>query len=95
MSQESPETVAGSAEEKRNRKTRVGVVVSDKMTKTIVVNVERRVPHPQFGKIVRRSKKFYVHDEDGAAKQGDKVLIEETIPLSKTKCWKLVQVLAH
>ena len=78
-----------------NTKTRVGVVISDKMTKTIVVNVERRVPHPHFGKIVRKSKKFYVHDEDGAAKEGDKVLIEETRPLSKTKCWRLVEVLAH
>lgn len=95
MSQENPDTAAASAEEKRNRKTRVGVVVSDKMTKTIVVNVERRVPHPHFGKIVRRSKKFYVHDEEGAAKEGDKVLIEETLPLSKTKCWRLVEVLAH
>ncbi|RFC42463.1 MAG: small subunit ribosomal protein S17 [Verrucomicrobia bacterium] len=95
MSQEQLETAEASAEEKRNRKTRVGVVVSDKMTKTIVVNVERRVPHPHFGKIVRRSKKFYVHDEQGAAKEGDRVLIEETRPLSKTKCWRLVEVLAH
>jgi small subunit ribosomal protein S17 len=95
MSQEQVNTAEASAEEKRNRKTRVGVVVSDKMTKTIVVNVERRVPHPHFGKIVRRSKKFYVHDEQGAAKEGDKVLIEETRPLSKTKCWRLVEVLAH
>ncbi len=78
-----------------SRKTRVGVVVSNKMEKTLVVNVERRVPHTRFGKIVRRSKKFYVHDEQGAAREGDKVLIEETRPLSKTKCWRLVEVLAH
>lgn len=95
MSEEKLSTADATAEDKRNRKTRVGVVVSDKMTKTIVVNVERRVPHPHFGKIVRRSKKFYVHDEEGTAKTGDKVLIEETRPLSKTKCWRLVEVLAH
>jgi len=77
------------------RKTRVGSVVSDKMTKTIVVEVERRVPHPQFKKIVRRTAKFYAHDEEGKAKVGDKVRIEETRPLSKLKRWKLVEVLAH
>lgn len=77
------------------RKTRVGVVVSDKMAKTIVVNVERRVPHPKFKKIVRVSVKFYAHDEESLAKVGDKVRIEETRPLSKLKRWKLVEVLAH
>jgi len=77
------------------RKTRVGVVVSDKMSKTIVVEVERRVPHPVFKKIVRRTSKFYAHDEDGKAKEGDKVRIEETRPMSKLKRWKLVEVLAH
>jgi small subunit ribosomal protein S17 len=95
MSDDNLSTAEPPAEERANRKTRVGVVVSDKMNKTIVVKVERRVPHPHFGKIVRRSKKFYVHDEEGAAKAGDKVLIEETRPLSKTKCWRLVEVLAH
>ncbi|TLD69130.1 30S ribosomal protein S17 [Phragmitibacter flavus] len=77
------------------RKTRVGSVVSDKMTKTIVVEVERRVPHPQFKKIVRRTSKFYAHDEEGKAKLGDKVRIEEIRPMSKLKRWKLVEVLAH
>lgn len=77
------------------RKTRVGEVVSNKMSKTIVVEVERRVPHPQFKKIVRMTSKFYAHDEEGAAKVGDKVRIEETRPLSKLKRWKLVEVLAH
>lgn len=77
------------------RKTRVGVVVSNKMTKTIVVEVERRVPHPQFKKIVRRTAKFYAHDEEQLAKEGDKVRIEEVRPLSKLKRWKLVEVLAH
>lgn len=77
------------------RKTRVGEVVSDKMNKTIVVEVERRVPHPKFKKIVRMTSKFYAHDEDGKAKVGDKVRIEETRPMSKLKRWKLVEVLAH
>jgi small subunit ribosomal protein S17 len=77
------------------RKTRVGVVVSDKMTKTIVVEVERRVPHPQFKKIVRKTSKFYAHDESEQAKEGDKVLIAETRPLSKLKRWELVEVQKH
>ncbi len=76
-------------------KTRVGVVVSDKMTKTIIVEVERRVPHPQFKKIVRKTTKFYAHDEEGKAKVGDKVLIQESRPLSKLKRWTLLEVLAH
>jgi|SRR4051794_22799900 small subunit ribosomal protein S17 len=76
-------------------KTRVGVVVSDKMTKTIVVEVERRVPHLQFKKIVRKTTKFYAHDEEEKAKIGDKVLIQESRPLSKLKRWVLLEVLAH
>ncbi|HEY1049816.1 MAG TPA: 30S ribosomal protein S17 [Prosthecobacter sp.] len=82
-------------EKKAVRKTRVGVVVSDKMTKTIVVEVERRVPHPQFKKIVRKTSKFYAHDENEQAKEGDKVLIAETRPLSKLKRWELVEVQKH
>jgi len=77
------------------QKTRVGVVVSAKMNKTIVVEVERRVPNPQFKKIVRKTSKFYAHDEHGSAKEGDKVLIAETRPLSKLKRWNLVEVLKH
>jgi len=77
------------------RKTRVGKVVSDKMNKTIVVEVERRVPHPKFKKIIRRTSKFYAHDEQEQAKIGDKVLIEETRPLSKLKRWNLVEVQKH
>lgn len=77
------------------RKTRVGTVVSSKMQKTLVVEVERRVPHPVFKKIVRRTSKFYVHDEAGEAKTGDMVRIEETRPLSRLKRWKLVEVLGH
>jgi small subunit ribosomal protein S17 len=75
-----------------NRKERVGEVVSNKMTKTIVVRVERRFPHPQFKKIVTAYKKFYAHDEKSEAKIGDTVRIEETRPMSKLKRWKLVEV---
>ena len=74
------------------RKERVGEVVSNKMTKTIVVRVERRFPHPRYKKIVTAFKKFYAHDEKNEAKVGDRVRIEETRPLSKTKCWRLVEV---
>lgn len=77
------------------RKTRVGVVVSDKMNKTITVEVERRVPHPRFKKIVRMTSKFYAHDEKEQAKIGDKVLISETRPISKLKRWNLEEVLKH
>ena len=81
--------------ERNLRKTRVGKVVSDKMDKTIVVEYVARVPHPKFKKIVKKSKKFYAHDENSTAKVGDKVRIVETRPLSKLKCWELVEVLTH
>ena len=77
------------------RKTRVGVVTSTKMDKTIVVEYVARVPHPKFKKIVKKSKKFYAHDENSTAKVGDKVRIVETRPLSNLKCWELVEVLTH
>jgi small subunit ribosomal protein S17 len=93
MSETIPNTSTPSPES--NRKELVGFVVSDKMTKTIVVKVERRVPHPRFKKIVRRTSKFYAHDEKEAAKEGDRVMIRETRPLSKLKRWELVEVLAH
>ncbi|MEO8207320.1 MAG: 30S ribosomal protein S17 [Chthoniobacterales bacterium] len=80
---------------KVNNKIRTGEVVSDGMDKTIVVKTIRRVPHPKFGKIVKRSKKFYAHDEKNEAKVGDTVAIEETRPLSKLKRWKLVEVIRH
>ena len=78
-----------------NRKTRVGVVVSNKMEKTIVVEYVARVPHPKFNKIVKRSKKFYVHDEKGEATIGDRVRIIETKPVSKLKRWALDEILSH
>lgn len=77
------------------RKSRVGVVVSNKMEKTIVVEHVARVPHPRFNKIVKRSKKYYVHDEKSVAQIGDRVRIVETRPLSKLKCWELAEVLSH
>ena len=77
------------------RKTRTGKVVSTKMNKTIVVSIERRIPHKLYGKIMRRNKNYYVHDENGEAKEGDQVLIQETRPISKLKCWRLVKVLVH
>ena len=75
-----------------HRKERVGNVVSDKMNKTIVVRVERRFRHPQFKKVVTAYSKFYAHDEKNEAKVGDRVRIQETRPLSKTKSWRLVEV---
>jgi small subunit ribosomal protein S17 len=74
------------------RKTRTGTVVSTKMNKTIVVDVERRKAHPLYGKIIKRSKKYYVHDEREEAQTGDFVRIQETRPLSKLKSWRLVEV---
>jgi small subunit ribosomal protein S17 len=95
MSEQQASATTTAAETKTAKKTRVGVVVSDKMTKTIVVEVERRVPHPQFKKIVRKTTKYYAHDEEKKAKVGDKVLIQESRPLSKLKRWTLLEVMAH
>ena len=78
--------------ERGTRKTRVGRVVSDKMQKTVVVAIERRVPHPVYGKMVTRTKKVKAHDEENAAKAGDLVRIAETRPLSKDKRWRLVEI---
>ena len=83
---------AAKTERRNARKTRVGLVVSDKMQKTVVVAVERRVPHPQYGKMVTRSKKFKAHDEENSAKVGDRVRIMETRPLSKDKRWRVVEI---
>ena len=80
--------------EARNaRKTRTGLVVSDKMAKTVVVAIERRVPHPVYGKMVRRTKKLKAHDEQNEAKTGDTVRIMETRPLSKDKRWRVVEII--
>jgi len=80
-------------ERNSSRKTRIGIVSSDKMDKTIVVKVESRVRHPLYGKIIRSTKKFKAHDENNEAAIGDKVLIIETRHLSKDKCWRLEKVL--
>jgi small subunit ribosomal protein S17 len=68
----------------------VGTIVSDKTEKTVTVLVERKVKHPLYGKIIRRSKKYHAHDEDNAFKTGERVRIEETKPVSKTKSWKVL-----
>ena len=74
------------------RKTRVGTVVSDKMQKTVVVAIERRFPHPLYGKMVTRTKRLKAHDEENAAKVGDRVRVMETRPLSKQKRWRVVEI---
>ncbi|NCX96678.1 MAG: 30S ribosomal protein S17 [Chitinophagia bacterium] len=78
---------------RKRRKTRIGTVSSDKMDKTITVVVERKVKHPMYGKFIKKSKKFHAHDEAGTAGIGDIVRIMETRPLSKTKRWRLVEII--
>jgi small subunit ribosomal protein S17 len=80
--------------ENRNlRKEKVGLVVSNKMEKSIVVEIERKVKHPKYGKFVKKSSRFVAHDEKNECSEGDKVKIAETRPLSKNKCWRLVEVI--
>ncbi len=79
--------------EKSKRKEKKGIVIKDKMSKTVVVKVERTFRHPQYGKVLRKSKKYYAHDEKNEAKVGDFVRIIETRPLSKTKRWRLAEIL--
>ncbi len=80
--------------ETRNlRKDRIGLVVSNKMDKSIVVRVERKVKHPIYGKFVKKSTKFLAHDEKNDTNIGDKVRIMETRPLSKNKCWRLIEII--
>jgi len=86
---EQMETTGG----RNRRKVRVGTVVSDKADKTVVVQVERRFPHPLYGKGVTRTKKYHAHDENNEYKVGDTVRITETRPLSKTKRWRVVDLL--
>ena len=78
--------------ERKLRKERTGLVTSDKMDKTITVSIERKVKHPIYGKFVKQTKSFKAHDEKNEAKTGDTVKIAETRPLSKTKRWRLVEV---
>lgn len=79
--------------ERKLRKERVGVVTSNKMDKSISVKVERREKHPMYGKFLKKSRKFMAHDEKNECNEGDLVKIMETRPLSKNKCWRLVEIL--
>jgi small subunit ribosomal protein S17 len=88
-------TNKGQPADRAARKVRVGLVVSDKMQKTVVVRLDRRVPHPQYGKMVTRSLKVKAHDEENAAKRGDTVRIMETRPLSKDKRWRVVEIVTR
>jgi small subunit ribosomal protein S17 len=82
----------GAAAKRGARKTRLGVDVSDKKEKTVVVAIERRYPHPLYGKMVTRTKRLKAHSEDNSAKTGDRVRIMETRPLSKDKRWRVVEI---
>jgi small subunit ribosomal protein S17 len=87
--------MAGATDVQGNRKTKVGRVVSDKMDKTIIVSVERLTRHPLYKRVIRASSKFAAHDELNAARVGDTVRIEESRPLSRTKRWRLVEVISR
>ena len=78
--------------ERNKRKVREGIVVSDKMDKSIVIKVERKMKHPIYGKFLKRSTKFMAHDEKNECRIGDRVRIMETRPLSKNKCWRLIEI---
>ncbi len=80
-------------ETRKNRKERTGVVVSNKMEKSVVVEVLRKVRHPKYGKFVKKTSRFMAHDEKNDCNIGDTVRIMETRPLSKNKCWRLVEIL--
>ncbi len=80
-------------ETRKLRKEKTGIVVGNKMNKSIVVEVERRVKHPKYGKYVKKTSRFMAHDEKNECSEGDKVKIAETRPLSKNKCWRLVEII--
>ena len=88
-----PDTSTDARSTRNARKMRTGTVVSDKMQKTVVVAIDRRVPHPVYGKMVTRTKRVKAHDEENSAKTGDTVRIMETRPLSKDKRWRVVEIL--
>ena len=87
-----PTTSAEARPARNARKVRTGTVVSDKMQKTVVVAIDRRVPHPVYGKMVTRTRRVKAHDEENSAKTGDTVRIMETRPLSKDKRWRVVEI---
>lgn len=82
-------------QERSERKTRIGKVVSDKMDKTVVVEVETRVQHPLYGRFVKRTKKFKAHDENNQCRVGDRVKLMETRPLSKEKRWRVAEIITR
>lgn len=87
--------MTATTEIRKARKTKIGLVVSNRMQKTITVAVERRVQHPLYQKYFRRTEKFMAHDAQNQAQLGDKVRIMECRPLSRNKCWRLVEILEH
>ena len=93
MSEQASEQTTEATGERNDRKVREGLVVSDKMDKTVTVNVEERVKHALYGKVLRRNVKLKAHDEDNSAGVGDRVLLAETRPLSATKRWRVVEIL--
>ena len=95
MADNTTATEADAPEARNARKQRVGLVVSSKMDKTITVSMERQVKHPMYGKYIKQTTKLKAHDEANDAGEGDTVRIQETRPLSKTKRWRLVEVLKH
>ena len=80
-------------ESRKLRKEKIGVVISNKMEKSVVVEVERKVKHPKYGKFVKKSSRFVAHDEKNECSEGDKIRIAETRPISKNKCWRLVEII--
>jgi small subunit ribosomal protein S17 len=90
---ENPGTATEAAAKRGYRKAREGLVTSDKMDKTVVVEVEDRVKHPKYGKVIRRTKKYKAHDETNACGVGDRVLLAETRPSSATKRWRVAEIL--
>lgn len=95
MAENTNEQVATGALERNRRKGRIGVVTSAKMNKTVTVTVERRFPHPLYGKGVKRTKKYHAHDENNEYRVGDTVRIVETRPLSKTKRWRVLELVSR
>ena len=93
MTEEIGQFEPGNVKERGRRKVREGLVVSDKMDKTVVVEVEDRVKHPKYGKVIRRTKRYKAHDAENACGVGDRVLLMETRPLSATKRWRVSQIL--
>ena len=85
-------TDAQKSQPAKNQRSLTGIVVSDKMDKTVTVVVERQVMHPTIGKVVKRTKKYHAHNDNNDAKMGDRVVIEECKPLSKTKAWKVTRL---